>query len=290
MAKSKTQANVSVAEEDLRQQMVARAMSWVGTEEGSEGHQKILGEYNSQKSLPRNYKLQSGDDWCAGFVSAVAGECGNISKGLVPSEVSVNKMTQAFIDAGNYQTADSGYEPKAGDVVFYDWQEGSEGTDPVSSADHVGIVKSNEDGVLTVIEGNTDQDKDGTDEVATREVTLGVDDGSIRGYGTPDYANKAEELSQQEKVKELGKSAKDSEQKDAKSLGGTSKLGKSLAGVDDEKDATEASSESESGQKSEKSEKKSKRREPSAELLGTSNAASSDFSLIDTLGGRSRYM
>lgn len=287
MAKGKTAANAGVTEEDLRQQMVARAMSWVGTEEGSEGHQKILGEYNSQKSLPRSYKLQAGDDWCAGFVSAVAGECGNISKDLVPSEVSVNKMTQAFIDAGNYQTADSGYEPKAGDIVFYDWQEGSEGTDPVSSADHVGIVKSNEGGKLTVIEGNTDQDKDGTDEVATREVTLGVDDGSIRGYGTPDYAGKAEELGRQEKVKELGASAKDSEKACAKSLGGTSKLGKTLAGVEDDENEGEASSGSESGQKVEK---KSKRREPNAELLGASNAASSDFSLMDTLGGLSRYM
>lgn len=278
---------MATTEEELRQQMVARAMSWLGTEEGSEGHQKILGEYNSQKSLPRNYKLQSGDDWCAGFVSAVAGECGNISADMVPSEVSVNKMTQSFIDAGNYKTADSGYSPKAGDIVFYDWQQGAEGTDPVSSADHVGIVKSNENGKLTVIEGNTDQDKDGTDEVATREVILGVDDGSIRGYGTPDYAEKAEGLSNQEKIKELGKSAKDSKNAVAKSLGGSSKLGNMLAGVeDDEKDADASTSKSTFETKS----KTGKRREPNAELLGTSNSASNDFSLIDSLSAFSKYM
>lgn len=278
---------MATTEEELRQQMVARAMSWLGTEEGSEGHQKILGEYNSQKSLPRNYKLQSSDDWCAGFVSAVAGECGNISANMVPSEVSVNKMTQSFIDAGNYKTADSGYSPKAGDIVFYDWQQGSEGTDPVSSADHVGIVKSNENGKLTVIEGNTDQDKDGTDEVATREVTLGVDDGSIRGYGTPDYAEKAESLSNQEKVKTFEKSATDSKNAVAKSLGGSSKLGNVLAGVeDDAKDAD--SSAAKTTAKSES--KASKRREPNAELLGTSNSASNDFSLIDSLSAFSKYM
>lgn len=278
---------MATTEEELRQQMVARAMSWLGTEEGSEGHQKILGEYNSQKGLPRNYKLQSGDDWCAGFVSAVAGECGNIASNMVPSEVSVNKMAQLFIDAGNYKTADSGYSPKAGDIVFYDWQQGSEGTDPVSSADHVGIVKSNENGKLTVIEGNTDQDKDGTDEVATREVTLGIDDGSIRGYGTPDYAEKAESLSNQEKIKELGKSAKDSKNTVAKSLGGSSKLGSMLAGVEDDEKGTSASA---SKDTSEAKSKTSKRREPNAELLGTSNSASNDFSLIDSLGAFSKYM
>lgn len=281
---------MATTEEELRQQMVARAMSWLGTEEGSEGHQKILGEYNSQKSLPRNYKLQSSDDWCAGFVSAIAGECDNIAANMVPSEVSVNKMTQAFIDAGNYKTADSGYSPKAGDIVFYDWQQGSEGTDPVGSADHVGIVKSNEGGTLTVIEGNTDQDKDGTDEVATREIALGVDDGSIRGYGTPDYAEKAESLSNQEKVKTFEKSAEESKNTIAKTLGGSSKLGAALTGVEESGESGASSASKANADETKSGPKTSKRREPNAELLGTSNSASNDFSLIDSLGAFSRYM
>ena len=38
---------------------------------GEEGHKKVLDVYNSQCPLPRGYKLQAKDPWCAATVSAV---------------------------------------------------------------------------------------------------------------------------------------------------------------------------------------------------------------------------
>ncbi len=49
---------------------------------------------------------------------------------------------------GKGQWQDKGYEPKAGDIIFFDWK--GDGT-----VDHVGIVEKCENGVVYTMEGNS---------------------------------------------------------------------------------------------------------------------------------------
>ena len=77
-----------------------------------------------------------------------------------------------------WQESDS-YVPHVGDLIFYDWQDAGVG-DNTGWPDHVGIIESVIDNVISVIEGNY------SDAVKRRQVR--VDDKFIRGYGVINYA------------------------------------------------------------------------------------------------------
>ena len=68
--------------------------------------------------------------------------------------------------------------PKAGYIVFYDWQDDGKG-DNQGGSDHVGIVESVSEGVITIIEGNYQ------DSVKRRKIS--VNGRYLRGYGIPKY-------------------------------------------------------------------------------------------------------
>lgn len=70
-----------------------------------------------------------------------------------------------------------GYEPRSGDIIFFDWDKEGVGRD--NSADHVGIVEKVENGKVHTIEGNSG------DECCRRQYDLNSLD--ILGYGTPAY-------------------------------------------------------------------------------------------------------
>ena len=72
-------------------------------------------------------------EWCACYVSWCANECGYIEAGIIPRFSYCQTGISWFKEAGLWQ--DRGYEPKPGDIIFFDWGNGSD-------ADHVGIVKS----------------------------------------------------------------------------------------------------------------------------------------------------
>jgi peptidoglycan hydrolase-like protein with peptidoglycan-binding domain len=86
-------------------------------------------------------------------------------------------MIELFKKLGSFVENDA-YRPKAGDIVFYDWDDSGRG-DNVGSSDHVGIVESISGNVITIIEGNY------SDSVKRR--TIGVNGRYIRGYGVPKY-------------------------------------------------------------------------------------------------------
>ena len=67
---------VSQEETALRMELVQTAETYLGTQEGDDGHQKILDIYNTHEPLAVGYVVQDTDDWCATFVSAVAIQCG----------------------------------------------------------------------------------------------------------------------------------------------------------------------------------------------------------------------
>ena len=140
---------------------------------GEAGHQKVLDVYNSQCPLPRGYKLQSKDPWCASTVSAVF-----IMNGYdAISECSCIMMVQKAKDLGIW-IEDDAYVPQIGDVIMYDWQDKGDG-DNEGTPDHVGIVIKVDKNKIVVREGNKNKT------LGNRDVT--VNSVTIRGYITPPY-------------------------------------------------------------------------------------------------------
>ena len=84
-----------------------------------------------------------------------------------------------FQERGLWQ--DNSYEPRPGDIIFFDWDDGGQD----GSSDHVGIVEKVVGNTITIIEGNKGE--------AVARRTLAVNGRYIRGYCLPDYASKAEE-------------------------------------------------------------------------------------------------
>lgn len=155
--------------------IVSQAQAWLGTKEGSENHKKILEIYNSHKPLARGYKVKSNDDWCAVFVSVCSIQCS--ATDIIPTECGCQRMIDLFKKKGSWQENES-ITPKAGDIIFYDWQDNGVG-DNQGWSDHVGIVEKVSGGMITTIEGNYG------DRVTRR--TIKVNAKTIRGYGIPKY-------------------------------------------------------------------------------------------------------
>jgi hypothetical protein len=119
------------------------------------------------------YGFSSRVEWCCCFVSWCADRCGYIESGVIPKFAGCAPAVEWFRERNEWQ--DNTYTPKAGDIIFFDWQEnGLTGT-----ADHVGIVEKVEDGIITTVEGNTG------DSCAERHYAVGHFE--IFGYGLPSY-------------------------------------------------------------------------------------------------------
>ena len=112
-------------------------------------------------------------EWCACFVSWCADKCGYLDSGIVPRFSLCSDGVDWFSGNGQWQGKD--YEPKAGDIIFFDWSnDGQDG-----GADHVGIVEKCEDGVVYTVEGNSGD--------ACRQNSYPVGYYEILGYGCPNY-------------------------------------------------------------------------------------------------------
>ena len=77
--------------------------------------------------------------------------------------------------SGNGQWQGKDYEPKAGDIIFFDWSKNGQDGD----ADHVGIVEKCENGIVYTVEGNSGD--------ACRQNSYPVGYYEILGYGCPSY-------------------------------------------------------------------------------------------------------
>lgn len=155
--------------------VVEQAKSWIGKKESNGTHKTIIDLYNSHKPLARGYKVKYTDAWCATFVSAVAIKLGYTD--IIPTECGCEQMIQLFKRAGTWEENDN-ITPKAGDIIFYDWQDSGSG-DNRGTSDHVGIVESVTNGMMTIIEGNINNS------VGRRNIAVGAR--FIRGYGRPKY-------------------------------------------------------------------------------------------------------
>ena len=123
------------------------------------------------------YGFESRVEWCACFVSWCANECGYIDSGVIPKFAGCVNGVQWFKDRGQWQ--DGSFEPSAGQIIFFDWDnKGSSGPQDGQS-DHVGIVEKCENGIVYTIEGNSG------DSCRQRQYPVGHYE--ILGYGVPAY-------------------------------------------------------------------------------------------------------
>lgn len=109
-------------------------------------------------------------EWCACFVSWCADQCGYLDSGIVQKFAGCVDGANWF--KGNGQWQDRNYEPTAGTIIFFDWENDGE-------TDHVGIVEKCENGVVYTVEGNSGD--------ACRQNQYSVGSSSIYGYGIPAY-------------------------------------------------------------------------------------------------------
>ena len=116
------------------------------------------------------YGFNSRVEWCACFVSWCADQCGYIESGLVPKFAGCVDGANWFKSNGKWQ--DRTYEPKVGDIIFFDWE--GDGT-----TDHVGIVEKCENGIVYTVEGNSGD--------ACKQRQYAVGSSNIYGYGIPAY-------------------------------------------------------------------------------------------------------
>lgn len=113
-------------------------------------------------------------EWCACFVSWCAEQCGYIQAGIIPKFAACqSEGVKWFKTCGLWK--EKGYSPKAGDIVFFDWEDSKDG-----QADHVGIVEKTENGRVYTIEGNSKGD-------VCKQKDYDINSNVILGYGTPMY-------------------------------------------------------------------------------------------------------
>lgn len=95
--------------------------------------------------------------------------------GVIPRFASCSIGLQWFRERGLWR--DHSYEPRPGDLIFFDWDDEDEGQD--GAADHVGIVEKADGGIVYTVEGNSGD--------SCRENRYAIGHYEIYGYGTPTY-------------------------------------------------------------------------------------------------------
>lgn len=156
-------------------EMIKLAQSWIGKKESDGSHKSIIDIYNSQKKLPQGYKVKYTDSWCATTVSALAVKLGYTD--IIPTECSCQRMIELCKEKGIW-IENENRTPKAGEIIFYDWEDDGKG-DNKGWSDHVGLVEKVSGKTITVIEGNY------SNSVKRRTITVNAK--NIRGYAAPKY-------------------------------------------------------------------------------------------------------
>ncbi len=150
--------------------IVGIALTQVGYTEGTNNANKY-GEYFGNANA----------SWCGYFVAWCAEKAG-IPAQVVPRTGSTSGYLSFYQQAGRYQSFSSGYTPKKGDLIFFDW-------DGNGVVDHMGIVRTvDADGSIHLLDGNYSNRVN--DRMLTASATNQYMNFScILGYGIPDYAS-----------------------------------------------------------------------------------------------------
>ena len=112
------------------------------------------------------YGFKNREDWCALFVSWCEDQCGYLESGAAPKFAIVSDGADWFVLRDQWRLM--GDTPKAGDLIFFDW-------DQDGGRDHVGIVTAVVDDKVFTVEGNSSD--------LCRQKRYFLDDSVIYGYG-----------------------------------------------------------------------------------------------------------
>ena len=173
-----------MTEKESRMMVANTIKGWHGAKKGSTTHKRIIDLYNSYYLLPRGAKMSYSAPFCAATLSAAFIVC-NLTD-IMPVECSCNEMIKLCKQKGIW-IEDDAYIPQIGDVIFYDWDDAGNG-DCTGQADHVGLVTDVVGKIIHVEEGNKNN--------AVGERLIAINGRYIRGYATPDYASKADSVTE----------------------------------------------------------------------------------------------
>ena len=157
------------------QKVLDTARSYLGVETGSREHKKIVDAYNSVDPKPVGYTATYDDDWCDIFVTTVFQQAG--LSDLIGRECGVQRHIGIMEKKGIWKGRT---QPKVGDIVTFDWDGGG-------WADHIGIVESVNNGVITTIEGNSALYAGSTAKTKVNRKTYNWNSSYIKGYARPAY-------------------------------------------------------------------------------------------------------
>lgn len=162
----------AATEATLRNSVVSVAQGEVGYT-GSSTYSKYGDWYGAQGSWCTTFVL-----WC--FNKAGSNNGVSMYGSIVPSGGNCNSMISWYSNKGRYYTRSSGYSPKAGDLVFFDWSGNG-------SSQHVGIVTGTSGSTVYTVEGNC------SGQVKSRTYTSSGSKpynniSAIMGYGCPNYS------------------------------------------------------------------------------------------------------
>jgi len=134
------------------------------------GYQESSRNYIYQDGAKVGYTRYGGwygadyGDWCSMFV-AFCCEYSGVPEEKMPRDANVGGLYRKMKPLGVIE--DALYVPRGGDLIFFNWEKGTE-------YDHIGIVEKVVDGEVHTIEGNS------ADKVRRRKYAL--DDVRIIGY------------------------------------------------------------------------------------------------------------
>ncbi len=165
----------AVDETTLRNKIVSVAKNEVGYVSG--GSYSKYGEW---------YGYQGA--WCTYFALWCYNQAGNaystkLYGTVTPNGGNCNSMISWFENKGRYYSRSSGYTPKAGDFIFFDWSGNG-------SSQHIGIVNYVSGSTVYTIEGNC------SGAVKAKSYSPGgsypyASTSAIMGYGVPDFSGVA---------------------------------------------------------------------------------------------------
>lgn len=158
----------------------ARVLEVARGEIGTAGGDKYIDYYNQITGIG----LPHGVAWCAAWVTWVMRHAG------VPEDSVLNykgcaTASEWFGARGRFMPRSSGYVPKPGDIIMYEWNPQNEGTAYDDGDDHTGIVEKAENGIVHTIEGNNGG--------ACRRDWWSLGNPCISGYCVPLYNMEKEE-------------------------------------------------------------------------------------------------
>lgn len=155
------------SEKQLRRKVINTAKKYVGIKQWCSQHKKLVDLFNTVK--PDGARMTYDAPWCACFASAVEIEAlGSVgARRICPLSFNCGTIVSRSKEMGTWVENDN-YIPEEADWILYDWQDTGRGQN-TGIPDHVGIVESVKDGIITVIEGN----KGTTKQCARRRLNVG---------------------------------------------------------------------------------------------------------------------